>query len=79
MTVDDAMVINIPSRLPGIRNMGLANQTRRPSNTVLLYKRRRSFAHNPRFKQTVMSPEVLVCHISAPVWSDKYLFERPRI
>ena len=29
MTVDDAMVINMPSGLLGIRNMGLANQPRR--------------------------------------------------
>ena len=37
MTVDDAMVISIPPGLPGIRNMGLAKQTRLPSNPVLPY------------------------------------------
>ena len=34
MTVGDAMVINIPGGLPGIRDMGLAKQPRRPSNPV---------------------------------------------
>ena len=35
MTVDAAMVINIFSGLPGMRNMGLAKQPHRPSNPVL--------------------------------------------
>ena len=37
MTVDAAMVINIFSGLPGMRNMGLAKQPHRPSNPVLPY------------------------------------------
>ena len=35
--VDHAMVINTPSGLPGIRNMGFAKQPRVPSNLVLPY------------------------------------------
>ena len=37
MAVDDAMVINIPSGLSGIRNMGLAKQPHVPSSPVLPY------------------------------------------
>ena len=37
MTMDEALVVNIPSGLLGTRNIGLAKQPRRPSSPVLPY------------------------------------------
>ena len=46
--MDDAMVINIPSEMPGIRNMGLAKQLRLPSNPVLPYSKNNSDILKPK-------------------------------
>ena len=62
MTVDAAMVTNIFSRLPGMRNMGVAKQPHRPSIPALLFCDRRVIRYILQFCMRIMLAAASVLH-----------------